>query len=179
MLAVATAFGCLYLLNKTDDDPVRSAASASTTVPRAPRSSTTSTTVPLAPGCSAFQQIRDHEEASVRVQDLLFEVYFAPEGKEALQAAIDALDQYVEDSLPAISDALGQVASELPDHREAAVLVRRFFVAVIGALEDSDDRDKIVRALEDSYTREDAEGAYTAIADFVLYDLEHCPQPAR
>jgi hypothetical protein len=166
------------VLLTTDDDPAGSDATASTTIVSA-RPTTTTSTLPLAPGCAAFEEIRAQQQTSERVTDLLVQVYLSPGDDVALDATIDALDQYVEEQLPAISDAMAQVATDLPDKREGALLVRRFFVGVIRALDESDDRDTIVSTLEGFYTREDAEGALTAIADFVQYDLDHCPQPVR
>ncbi len=177
-LAIFVAGACVYLLAQDAGDDGEVATRAST-VPVVRQTTTTSTTAPLAPGCSAFEEIRARQEASLRVQELLVQVYLMPEDDIAVQATIDALDEYVELDLPAIAEAMGEAASDLPDRREGALLVRGFFVSIVRALEASDDREAIVAELERIYSREDAEAAFTAIADFVEYDLEHCPQPTR
>lgn len=177
VLAVLVAGACVYLLAQDADDSDET-VTPSTTVPVVRQTTTTPTTGPLAPACDAFQEIRDRQEASLRVQDLLVQVYFSPDDPIALQTTINTLDDYVELDLPAIADALGEAASDLPEKREGVLLVRGFFVSIIRALEASSDRDAIVAELERVYTREDAEAAFTAIAEFVAYDLDHCPQPS-
>lgn len=178
VLAIVVAGACVYLLAQ-DAGRGGDVATGGTTVPVVRQTTTTATTAPLPPACDAFQDVRARQEASLRVQDLLVQVYFSPGDEVAVQAAIDALDVYVADDLPAIASALDEVASDLPDRRAGALLVRGFYLSVIRALEATSDREAIVAEIARIYTREDAEAAFTAIAGFIEYDLATCPQPAR
>lgn len=170
-VAVAVAAACAAVLVLTRDDGGEVATIPVTTT------EATSTTAPLAPGCAALLDLAGSQEAADRLNELLVQVYQDPAEPVAVQATVDALDEFTEDQLPQLADALNELATVLPEHREGVIALQRFVVEVIRALESSATGEDLVAVLEGVYARDDAALALGAISPLVAYSYEHCPQP--
>ncbi len=170
VVALAVAAACAAVLVTTMDD------GEDQTADPVPTSETTTTTAVLAPGCSAMAELAASQEAAERLTDLLVQVYQDPAEPAAVQATVDALDEYTADQLPRLADTLNELASVLTEHREGTVALQRFVVEVIRALESSTTGEDLVVVLEGIYAREDASVALSAIGPLVAYAYEHCPQ---
>ena len=172
VVALAVAAACAAVLVLTRDDDGGEVATIPVTTTEA-----TSTTAPLAPGCAALLDLAGSQEAADRLNELLVQVYQDPAEPVAVQATVDALDEFTEDQLPQLADALNELATVLPEHREGVIALQRFVVEVIRALESSATGEDLVAVLEGVYARDDAALALGAISPLVAYSYEHCPQP--
>jgi hypothetical protein len=172
-LAVAVAVGAacagVLLLTSGDDDRPSAAAPVTTEA--------STTTSALAPGCAAMAELAASQEAADRLNELLVQVYLNPAEPEAVETTVDALDEFTEDQLPQLADALNELASALPEHRTGVIALQRFVVEVIRALETSTTGSDIAAVLESVYAREDAATALSAIGPLVTYAYERCPAP--
>jgi HEAT repeat protein len=169
-LAVGAACAAVLLLSGGDDDHPVARATVTTQAP------TTTTTV-LAPGCAAMVRLAESQDAADRLSELLVQVYQDPAEPVAVQATVDALDEFTNDQLPQLADALNELATALPEHRRGVIALQRFVVEVIRALETSATGTDIVAVLEGVYAREDAATALSAVGPLVAYGYERCPQP--
>jgi hypothetical protein len=173
-LVVAVASGSLLLLTRDDGEQRTDAARQATTTSRPP--TTTST---LAPGCDIFPDKEQQNETARHIHRLLSHLFYNPTDDEAVLETIQALDAYTENELPVLAAGLGELATDLPERRDGALLLRRFVVEVVRALEAADSAEGVIGALFAAFTREDAGAAMVAIGDFVVYDLQFCPQPVE